>query len=159
MYTLYSRMSNVNRGQIYKYINQQTTDTLRTHDQYRSSILDKRHRQTVHNQTPHSMRCISRNPKGHAQSNFNGNLTTKSTMVWNTRNNPEMAINEAKLTSKWSQPYHIRRKWEFNGIAMHNIWTHWNNVTAVHNKEKHQGNSQRNLAGLWRVERKGKGDN
>ena len=43
-------MSNVNSGQIYQYINQQTTHTFLTYDQYRSWILDKLHRQTVHNQ-------------------------------------------------------------------------------------------------------------
>ena len=46
----HGRMANVNSGQIYQYINQQTTNTFRTHDQYRSWTLNKGHRQTVHNQ-------------------------------------------------------------------------------------------------------------
>ena len=45
------RISNVNRDQFYQYINQQTTYTFRTHDQYRSWTLDKRHRQTIDNRT------------------------------------------------------------------------------------------------------------
>ena len=46
-----SQMSNSNNDKNYQYINQQTTYTFRNHDQYRSWTLDKRHRQTVHNQT------------------------------------------------------------------------------------------------------------
>ena len=45
------RITNVNGDQIYQYINQQITCTFRTHDQYRSWTLNKRHRQTAYNQT------------------------------------------------------------------------------------------------------------
>ena len=37
---------------MYKYINQQTTYTFHTHDQYRYWTLVNRHRQTVHTQIP-----------------------------------------------------------------------------------------------------------
>ena len=44
-------MSNVNVGENYQYINQQTTYTFRTHDQYRSWALGKRYRQMIDNRT------------------------------------------------------------------------------------------------------------
>ena len=73
-------MANNNNDENYQYINQQTTYTFRTHDQYRSWTLDKRHRHTVHNQTLTLHTAHQSESKGKISMGFKRNITTKSTM-------------------------------------------------------------------------------
>lgn len=51
------RMVNVNRDQMYQYVNQQITYTFRIHDYYRSWAPDKRRSQTTHKErhTPYGI--------------------------------------------------------------------------------------------------------
>ena len=51
--------------------------------------------------------------------------------VWNTQNQPEMAMKELKLNSKWPSPCTYREEMQFNTFTAHSIWMHWNNVMAV----------------------------
>ena len=73
-------MSNSNNDENYQYINQQTTYIFRTHDQYRSCTRDKRHRQTVHNQTLTLYAAHQSESKGRVSMELKRNITTKSTI-------------------------------------------------------------------------------
>ena len=143
------QMRNSNNDETYKYMNQQSTYTFRTNDQYRSSTLDKRHRQTVHNQTltlhtAHQSEC-----KGRISMKFE----------WKYYNEMDNGYGTHKMIWKWEwmewnwnqnqnvhYRVHIRRKCEICRITQHNILMYWNIVTIIYLNEK-------NFAGLWRMKR------
>ena len=106
LYDQYRRITNANSDQIYQYINQQTTCTFRTHEQHRSWTLPNRHRQMVHSQ-PSTRHTVHQSK---AKETLSMEMLQRNQQwIWNTRNQPEMAIKELKLNSKWPSPYTYRK--------------------------------------------------
>ena len=116
-------MANVNVSENYQYINQQTTYTFRTDDQYRSWTLGTRYRQTINNQTHahHTERELESQPRISMKFKSKDYNAIVMDMEHTERSGNGNGRNQ---NQKDSHNVHIKRKifqYELHRIIMHNM--------------------------------------